>query len=73
MPATKKDKSSESHKTNLFIGDSDDKKIVIQVHKEMWEKLRRLSFELNISMAELCRNGIELILGKNKKLLSKFI
>jgi len=70
MPTHKKDKHSEADKPELFVGLPDDKKLVIQLHKPMWEQLRRISFELNISMAELCRNGIDLILEHNKELLS---
>lgn len=50
-----------------FTGHPDDKKLIVQMHKPMWEQLRRLAFDMNISMAELCRQGIEIILEKYKK------
>ncbi len=36
-----------------FIGLPDDKKLIVQMHKPMWEQLWRLAFDMNISMAEL--------------------
>ncbi len=50
-----------------FIGQADDKKLIVQMHKPMWEQLRRLAFDMNISMAELCRQGIEVVLEKYKQ------
>ena len=50
-----------------FIGLPDDKKLIVQMHKPMWEQLRRLAFDMNISMAELCRQGIEVVLEKYKQ------
>ncbi len=65
MPARKRTDAISSE--NEFLGQPDDKKLIIQMHKEMWEELRRLSFELNISMAELCRKGITLLLEKSQQ------
>lgn len=45
-----------------FLGEPDDKRLVIQMHKPMWAQLRRLAFDMDISMAELCRRGITLLL-----------
>lgn len=54
-------------KREEFIGLPDDKKLPIQMRKEMWEQLRRLSFEIDVSMAALCREGIAFILEKYKE------
>lgn len=72
MPAVKEKKESKetTAKSKSFVGYEDDKKLIVQMSKEMWTQLRRLSFELDISMAELCRLGISHILEKNKKALS---
>ncbi|MBA2654438.1 MAG: toxin-antitoxin system HicB family antitoxin [Gammaproteobacteria bacterium] len=45
----------------------EDKKLLIRLPKELHQKLRLLAFELNVSMAELCREGLELILQKHQK------
>lgn len=63
-------KMSTNAKKVLSVGQEDDKKLVVQMSKPMWEQLRRLSFELNISMAELCREGIGFVLEKHKKALN---
>ena len=47
------------------------KSIVIKVPVEMWANLRRLSYELNISMADLCREGIDYVTTKHSKRISK--
>ncbi len=59
----------ETRKKEEFIGLPDDKKLLIQMRKEMWEQLRRLSFELDISMAALCREGITVVLEKYKEVI----
>ena len=65
--ATYLDAPTPSRKKALSVGQADDKKLIIQMPKTMWEQLRRLAFDLNISMAELCREGIGFVLEKNKK------
>lgn len=65
MPMRKK--AAETSDQVEFLGLPDDKKLIIQMHKETWEQLRKLSFELNISMAELCRKGIARILKEYKE------
>jgi predicted HicB family RNase H-like nuclease len=45
----------------------DDKKLLIRLPKETHREARLLAFELNISMAQLCREGLELALQKYKK------
>jgi hypothetical protein len=62
MSAQKRNKRSEEKSD--FLGQPDDKKLVVQMNKAMWVQLKRLSFERNISMAALCRQGISLIFEK---------
>lgn len=42
----------------------EEKKLLVQMPKEMWQRLRKLAFDKNISMNQLCREGIEYILKK---------
>lgn len=44
-----------------------DKIVMVQMPKEMWQNLKWLSFKMNISMAELCRKGVEHILKEGIK------
>lgn len=50
-----------------FVGKPGDKIVPIKLHKEMHEQLRRYSFENDISIAQICREGIELFFKKVKK------
>lgn len=51
---------------------SEEKKLLIRLPKETHRQARLLSFELNVSMAQLCREGLELVLQKyHKKLEGK--
>lgn len=45
----------------------EEKKLLIRLPKELHQKLRLLAFELNVSMAELCREGLELIIQKHQQ------
>jgi hypothetical protein len=45
----------------------EDKKLLVRLPKELHQQLRLLAFELNVSMAELCREGLELIIEKYRK------
>jgi predicted HicB family RNase H-like nuclease len=45
---------------------SEDKKLLIRLPKETHREARLLAFELNISMAQLCREGLELVVHKYK-------
>jgi hypothetical protein len=44
-----------------------EKKLLVQMPKEMWLRLRKLAFDKNVSMNQLCREGIEHILGQEVK------
>ncbi len=46
---------------------ADETKLLIRLPRELHKQLRQLAFELNLSMAELCREGIETILQKHQK------
>ncbi len=46
---------------------SQEKKLLIRLPKELHQELRQLAFELNISMAELCREGLDIVLKKHGK------
>lgn len=48
-------------------GQKDETKLLIRLPKELHQQLRQLAFELNLSMAELCREGLEIILKKYRK------
>lgn len=50
---------------------SEEKKLLIRLPKETHRQARLLSFELDISMAQLCREGLELVLQKYHKKLEK--
>lgn len=41
--------------------------LVVEIPKEMWKELKWLSFNMNISMSEICRRGIKHILNENLK------
>lgn len=41
-----------------------EKKLVIPMSKKMWEKLKKIAHDHNMSMNQLVRNGIELIIKK---------
>lgn len=45
----------------------EEKKLLIRLPKELHQQLRLLAFELDVSMAELCREGLELIIQKYRK------
>ena len=55
------------NKDKKFIGEEEDKIIPIRLHKEMYDHLRRYSFEHNISIAQICREGVELFFKKSKE------
>jgi predicted DNA-binding protein len=42
----------------------EEKKLLVNMPKEMWQRLRKLAFDKNVSMNQLCREGIEYILKK---------
>jgi hypothetical protein len=44
-----------------------DKTIVIHVQKSMWQALRKVSYEKEISMTQLIRWSIEKIINKHTK------
>ena len=44
-----------------------DKTIVTPIEKKMWASLRKISFDIEISMAELTREGIRKIINKYEK------
>ncbi|MBS0359559.1 MAG: hypothetical protein JSS53_09835 [Proteobacteria bacterium] len=46
---------------------SKEKILPIRLSKELYKRMRILSFESEISMAELCRQGVEIILEKHEK------
>lgn len=63
-----------SKEVNMEIGERKStggsaykKTIVIPVEKEMWQSLRQISFDHQISMSQLARWGIEKIIKKYKK------
>lgn len=45
----------------------EEKKLLIRLPKETHREARLLAYELNVSMAQLCREGLELILQKHRK------
>jgi hypothetical protein len=47
-----------------------EKTLVIPIEKKMWQNLRKISFDKEISMSELTRMGIEKILNKYSKVLT---
>ncbi len=47
----------------------EDKKLLIRLPTDIHRQARLLAFELNISMAQLCREGLEVVLQKYKKKL----
>lgn len=44
-----------------------EKTIVISIEKSMWQALRKIAFEREISMAELTRMGIDKIVHRYEK------
>uniref|UniRef100_A0A0Q9YHZ8 Uncharacterized protein n=1 Tax=Candidatus Berkiella aquae TaxID=295108 RepID=A0A0Q9YHZ8_9GAMM len=38
---------------------SDEKKLLVRLPKELHRQTRLMAFDLNISMAEICRQGLE--------------
>ncbi len=67
MPSRNNHLLQSETKDQAFTGEPDDKKLIIQMHKPMWEELRHLAFNRNISMAELCRQGISILLEQCRK------
>ncbi len=43
------------------------KKIVIPVEKQMWQALRKISFDEEVSMSKLIRTAIQKIINKHEK------
>jgi predicted HicB family RNase H-like nuclease len=50
---------------------SEEKKLLIRLPKELHHQARLLAYELNVSMAQLCREGLELVLQKHCKKLGE--
>lgn len=50
---------------------STEKQFLIRIPVELHDQLRFLSYQLNISMAQLCRKGLELIIRENKRCFEK--
>lgn len=46
---------------------SEERKLLIRLPKELHRQVMLLAYELNISMAELCREGLALMLKKHGK------
>lgn len=44
-----------------------DKTIVIPIEKSMWQSLRKISYDTEISMSELTRRAIKKIINKYEK------
>lgn len=42
---------------------SEEKKLLVRLPTELHQKLRLLAFDMNVSMAELCREGLEIIIN----------
>ncbi|MBI2791823.1 MAG: hypothetical protein HYX61_07685 [Gammaproteobacteria bacterium] len=47
--------------------DSEEKKLLVRLPNEMHRQLRLLAFYLNISMAELCRKDLEIVINSHVK------
>jgi predicted HicB family RNase H-like nuclease len=45
----------------------EDKKLLIRLPKELHRQVRLLAFEMNVSMRQLCKEGLEMVLQKYKK------
>jgi hypothetical protein len=45
----------------------EEKKLLVHMPREMWQRLRKLAFDKNVSMNQLCRQGIEYILKKESE------
>ena len=52
-----------SRKQTLNLN-SKDKRLGVIMPEEMWKELRRISYETNLSMNELSREGINYIIKK---------
>ncbi len=45
----------------------EEKMLLIRLPKELHHQARLMAYELNVSMAQLCREGLELVLQKHSK------
>lgn len=55
-----------SKKQKRFVSSPGDKVVPILFNKELYEQLRKYCFEHNVSMAQVCREGVELFFKKTK-------
>jgi len=46
---------------------SEEKKLLIRLPKDLHREAKLLAYELNISMAQLCREGLESVLQVHRK------
>lgn len=49
----------------------EEKKLLVRLPKGLHRQTRLLAYDLNVSMAELCRQGLELIVQNHDKDLAK--
>ncbi|HAT1844406.1 hypothetical protein [Legionella pneumophila] len=49
----------------------EERKLLIRLSNELHRQVRLLAYDLNISMAQLCREGLELMLQKNHQRAAK--
>ncbi len=42
---------------------SEEKKLLVRLPTELHRKLRLLAFDMNVSMAEFCREGLEIVIN----------
>lgn len=47
--------------------DCQEKKLLVRLPKELHRQTRLLAFDLNVSMAELCRRGLEQVVLSYEK------
>lgn len=50
---------------------SEEKRLLIRLPKDLHRQVRLLAYDLNVSMAQLCREGLELMLQKHSKKIKK--
>jgi hypothetical protein len=62
---------SKQNFKDSFNGLPDDKRLLVQMHKDMWDQLKFLAYKEDVSMAQLCREGIKILLQKKKTSLKE--
>jgi len=50
---------------------SEEKKLLVRLPKALHRQVRLMAYDLNVSMAELCRQGLELVFQRHDKDITK--